>query len=201
MKLDLEDFRGIIMELDEHENEDEDLGFSDKKVLKEYEKLFGRLPSKVSEWKLYKEYISKFQLPSDFLVQEEVCEVIDKQVLFQFIASMVDHSIRFEITDKDEVVVIFYYTDGNPRFEGKLSEIDVDGAKFYYLAFLINHLKKELEYAKNDESQKKANELKEEHITLFQEERVPMLDLMKKVATLMKIVRKEVEIAKKELPF
>jgi hypothetical protein len=197
MKLDLEDFRREIIELDEQE-----LDYSsDKEALKDYEKEFGKLPPKLTDWNYYNDYISKFQLPFDFYLQDGVDEVIDKHILFQFIASLIDILVRVEFTDKDEITIIYCSEDDFD--ETDLSELDEDEVKSLCRSFLTKHLKKAVEDATTigTEKREKAKEAKEEHIKCFQEKVIPSLKLRIKTHEVMKIVRKAVEIEKNNLPF
>ena len=197
MKLDLEDFRREIIELDEQE----DFDYSGKRVLMDYEKLFGRLPSKLTDWQHYNDYISKFQLPFDFYLQDGVDEIIDKHILFQFIASLIDILVRLELTDKNEITVI--YCSEEDGLETDLSGLDADEIKSLCKSFLIKHLKKAIKEAITIRAEKreKAKEAKEEHIKCFQEKVIPSLRLKIKTLGVMKIVWKAVEIEKNNLPF
>lgn len=214
MKLDLEDFRNTILELDES------IFFNklNKRALTNYENQFGRLPSKVNDWEVYKEYISKFNLPFDFLIRKEVEEIIDKQILFQFLASSEVYKIQFEITDNDEIVVLYdlarYYGYGTVTGEyvsetgakgsddigvKNLSEIEVSDIQSICLVLLFNHLNTEMELAEQCDSKEEVKEYKKKRIYHFKEKIVPMLKLQRKVHRVMKTVRTEVELAKNNL--
>ncbi len=135
-------------------------------------------------------------------MQDGVDEVIDKHVLFQLIVSSLKYSLRFEFTDKDEITVTYYYyINETSNHKHNIAEADANEAKWLFKSFLIIHLENEFEYLKEYGSKENVDDFKEEKIKYFQEVTVPSLSLQTKVHRLMKVVRKEVEDAKNEIPF
>jgi len=151
--------------------------YFDNQSFEKYENQFGRLPSKLSDWDLYKEYISRFKLPFDFLIKKEVEEIVDKELLFQLLASSESYSILFEITDNDEIDVQYHLAFDYPKYRVSLSDIEASEVQSKCLEFLISHLSNEVKLANEFGSKEDIKKHKQEQINQFYDKVVPMLKL------------------------